>query len=475
MSDMQQAGCVNREVRGWWGFSLLALALLLGSGCAEGMPSSPGPTTLGPSAGDTGEEEEGSTTDADAGDTDGTDDAVGEDICLLNNCDEDLHCAGCDENRNTCDVEQHRCVACNMETGEGCAEGEYCTEWGNCVPDGVTCPADAEGVPQIVCLSDADCAACDPLHQLCDTATSQCVACTANDESHCQTTEHCVMGACAGDCPESCNADADCSSCGGPGHEAHACNAHQCAECSETFPCPPGQECNPHGVCVDICGLPGQIAGTCDTDADCAGCPGDASNCNAPINGGHGECGPEAAGCSDLGQSVVVLPEPFDEVTNLCSDDGDCAGVGIDYNVGELLRDITGIDSIDDAIIEYPMAACAAVTVGVGTESISCGVCVPCETDSDCMDIDVDEVAGDAFGPLGAIATAILLDQLFGPNSHTIHMFCQPVAAGYGACLPCPTLINDCTGGGGGGGGSGSCDHDPCTTGGPLAPSCGSC
>ena len=37
-----------------------------------------------------------------------------------------------------------------------------------------------------------------------------------------------------------------------------------------------------------------------------------------------------------------MLPAPFDKVTNLCSTDIDCASVGIDLNVGAILRDITG-------------------------------------------------------------------------------------------------------------------------------------
>ena len=34
---------------------------------------------------------------------------------------------------------------------------------------------------------------------------------------------------------------------------AHACVAHQCAQCGDDVPCPQGQTCNPHGVCVDSC------------------------------------------------------------------------------------------------------------------------------------------------------------------------------------------------------------------------------
>src|SRR5688572_27837267 len=63
-------------------------------------------------------------------------------ICLLHNCTEDDHCGGCSDGRNTCLVEERRCVACNADTGTGCPEGEYCSSWGNCVPDGLECPTD---------------------------------------------------------------------------------------------------------------------------------------------------------------------------------------------------------------------------------------------------------------------------------------------------------------------------------------------
>jgi hypothetical protein len=452
---------------------LALLTLLLGAACATGDEASR--TSFGGlvTASDTGSAEAGDDSSA-GGDESG---GQGDGICLLHNCDEDLECAGCTEGRTTCLVEEHRCIACDPATGEGCAEGEECTEFGYCVPAGLTCPTDGAGDPTAACDVDDDCAACDPFHQVCDTATHQCVACTDGNLEGCQATEHCVMGECVADCPAVCDSDADCSMCGAAGHEAHACVAHQCAQCSDSVPCSGGQVCNDHGVCNDVCGLPGEQMGTCDVDADCAACPGDAIHCVVPINGGHGSCGPEAAGCSDLGSGVVVLPAPYDQVTNLCSDDMDCAGIGIQLNVGELLRDMTGIDDIGDAIVEYPMGVCAEVTVGIDeAHSVSCGVCVPCEVDSDCQDIDIDQVAEDLFGDLGGIAAALLLDTLFGPSDHEIHMFCQEVGAGYGVCAPCPSLLNDCTqGGGGGGAGGGSCDHDTCTTGGPLDPSCSDC
>ncbi|MBL4688534.1 MAG: hypothetical protein JKY37_28350 [Nannocystaceae bacterium] len=396
------------------------------------------------------------------------------DACLMNNCAQDLECGGCQDGATLCDTDEGRCVQCDPENQIGCEAGEVCTDFGNCVPDGLGCPT-ADGLPTVNCNADADCAACDPQHQVCDTASNTCVACSDQDEDACHSVEHCEAGACVANCPQDCNADADCGACGGAGHEAHACNAHVCTQCNSANPCPGGLSCNAHGTCVEVCGLPGAVAGTCDADADCSGCPGDATHCVVPINGGHGTCGALATGCSDLGNGVVVLPEPFDQVTNACSDDDDCAGVGVQYNVGKLLRELTGLDSIDDANIEYPMNACAAATISVGSTSVSCGICVPCQEDNDCQDIDVDDVAGDAFGPLGAIASAILLDQLFGPNEHTIYMFCQPVAGDYGVCAPCPSLLSDCAGPAGGGGGSGECGHDTCTTGDPLDPSCGTC
>lgn len=407
-----------------------------------------------------------------AGPEDGSDTESDENqICLLHNCTEDDHCGGCSGGRNTCLVEEKRCVACNADTGTGCPDGEYCSSWGNCVPDGLECPTDSHGTPTISCSTNADCLACDPMHQVCDPASGSCVACTPSDTSACQSTDQCLDNSCAANCPAQCMSDSDCSSCGGPGYEAHACNQHQCAECSPTVPCPNGEVCSPQGVCGAQCGSDG--LGSCTSDSQCLGCGLDATECHIPFGSSTGQCGPSAAGCSDLGTNVAVLPEPYDQVTNLCSNDGDCAGVGVTFNVGEMLRNLTGIDDIGDANISYPMNSCAAVSIG----DTSCGVCVPCQVDSDCQDIDIDQFALDAFGPIGSLAAAFLLDQVFGPNDHEINMYCQPVAGGYGACVPCPGLIYECGvgEGGGGGGGGGSCSHDVCDQGGALDPSCGSC
>lgn len=392
----------------------------------------------------------------------------GEAICLLHNCTEDAHCGACTEGRNTCLVSEGRCVACDAATDSGCADGQECSSWGNCVPIGLECPTDSHGTPTITCSTSADCAACDPAHLMCD--GGQCVGCTASDTSECGSTDICVGGECSPVCPSACTSDSDCSQCGSASAPAHACNQHICAECSPTHPCPNGETCSMQGACVQECGSDGK--GKCTTDADCSGCGADNNQCNKPINSSTGTCGVAAAGCSDLGQGAAVLPDPWNQVTNTCSNDGDCAGVGITYNVGELLRDITGFDQISDANIEYPMSQCASISIG----ETSCGVCVPCQVDADCMPIDIDQVAGDAFGPLGALAAAFLLDQIFGENEHAVQMYCQAVAGGYGVCAPCPGIIYECgTTTGGGGGGSGSCDHDACTAGAALDPTCDTC
>jgi len=458
-------------------FRMLPLAaLLLGlAGCPDDGGSRPGGNTLGAT------DSAGTASDGDTFDTEGESEGESDsasDICLAQNCETDLECGGCSDGKTTCYVPDRRCVACNPDTGAGCEAGESCTAFGDCVPEGLTCDVDGDGEPTITCNDDPDCAACDPDHQIC--SAGSCVQCRGDAMDACQSTEICVGNECVAKCPSECSSNDECGECTTTGEDAtplSACHNHQCAECSNTssvpIACPDGLLCTDQGVCVPQCGIPGQSPGSCEVDEDCAGCEGDNTTCIVPINDDRGECGPTASGCSDLGNGVVVLPEPFSQVTNACSNDGDCDGIGIQYNVGELLRDLTGFNEIDDAIVEYPMARCAELTVGTDDVSISCGICVPCEVDNDCQDLDIDDVAGDAFGPLGAVATALLLDQLFGPSDHVIHMFCQPVAAGYGACVPCPNLLSDCSLGGGGG--SGMCEHEVDEVGTPLDSMCGAC
>lgn len=396
-------------------------------------------------------------------------------VCILHNCTEDAHCAGCSDGRNFCLVENGsgRCVACGSGTTGGCPEGQECSSYGECVPIGLECATDAMGVPQISCSNSGDCAACDPAHQVCDPNTHACVACTENDTSECQSTDICKDGQCSPACASDCTVDNDCGKCGG----AKACNAHKCSECSATYACKNGEHCNlSTGTCEKDCGLQ-SAPGTCITSADCAGCL-DTTECHKAINAGPndpGTCGPAAAGCSDLGNGALTLPAPYNQITNTCSNDADCGGVGITYNVGKALRDLIGADDIagqpiGDANVEYPMDVCASVTL----QNTSCGVCVPCRVDDDCQDINLDMLSGDLFPGVGGVLIAFLFDQLFGPNDHNLYMYCESVAAGYGVCVPCPGLVNDCSPGGGGGGG-GMCSHDENTVGDALDPACNDC
>lgn len=411
-------------------------------------------------------------------------------ICLLNNCSADEHCKGCGDGRNTCLEAENRCVGCDPNTGEGCEDGSYCTSFGLCAPDGVTCPTDEHGTPTITCSQNSDCIACSPMNQVCDGGA--CVACSASNTQHCLQSDICVEGACSAKCPSSCDMDNDCSQCGGPGNEAHACNAHKCAECSPTYPCAAGLECEA-GTCVAGCGIPGPSSGECISDEDCKGC-GDPTvssfACKKPINQNgptdRGTCAPQATGCSDLGNGVAVLPAPWNSVTNLCSNDNDCANEGIVFNVGEAIRDLVGSDEIDlgfteieihDANVQYKMPVCADIEI---TSNLSCGVCVPCETDSDCKPIEIDPLIGDLFAsdPLAQIAAALLFDLLWGDNEdHNLNFFCADVAAGYGVCAPCGNPLQPCGTGQGGGmsGGSSTCNHDVCDEGAALGATCDTC
>lgn len=421
------------------------------------------------------DEDDGSSTDGSggsgAGSTNGAGAGAGDAICLLHNCHADAECGACSGGRVFCDLEENRCVACGEDTATGCPDGQVCSSWGNCIPPELTCPTDDHGTPTISCSDNADCAACDPMHLVCDTATSACVACTTDNVAECQSNALCKEGTCAPECPASCTADSDCASCGGPNAPAHACNGHKCSECSPTVTCDGGQSCTPSGTCQKLCGV--NDTGVCSTDGHCKDCGGAAKSCVKPANADSGKCGVPVTVCSDLG-ATAVLPAPFSEITSLCESAVDCTNVGASVDVGALLRDLTGIDEISSATVEYPMPVCAEVEAGVGDVTLSCGVCVPCEVDADCQSIDIDQFALDAFGPLGSLAAAFLLDQVFGPNDHQVHMYCEGVAGGYGVCLPCPGVLYQC-GYGSGGAGTGSCTHDPCAAGGPLKASCDTC
>ncbi len=439
-------------------------------------------------------DDEGDTAQTGTGGQGGSGGGTTNGICLLNNCSADEHCLGCADGRNTCLEAENRCVACDPNTGEGCPDGEECSPFGLCVPEGLTCPTDGMGTPTVTCTKNADCLACSPMHQVCDTVTAKCQACTATNTQHCLQSDICVdtndddrPDSCSPKCPATCDEDNDCSSCGGTDPNnmstwAHACFQHKCAQCSDTFPCAAGHQCV-KGKCHKPCGILGAEPGACEGDPDCAAC-GDGDDqweCRTPINSERGTCIPPITGCSDLG-GIAVLPEPYSDFTNTCSNDNDCANVGILYDVGKQIQDLVGGTELDlgftsvtissPANVEYKMPICAEINF---TDSLTCGVCVPCEKDADCAPIDVDPLVGDLFKgePLAQIAFALLADLLWGSsNDHNLNFFCLKVAAGYGACIPCANPLSPC---GGGGGGSGSCNHDVCVEGDPLDGSCDPC
>lgn len=391
-------------------------------------------------------------------------------ICLLNNCSSDAECADCSNGRRSCSSAAHRCIACGPSAGgRGCPSGQYCTQFGECVANGVTCPVDGDGFPAVACKTNADCGACGPRNRVCDAVSSRCVGCSATDATFCQSTEYCAPDeSCKPKCPATCTADSDCGRCGAPGKEAHACNRHVCSTCSPTKACDNGLACDTaKGTCRKTCGLPGQ-KDKCQIDGDCGACAA-TTQCDLPVNGGAGTCSVPATGCSDIAK-FAVLPPPLSGYTNLCQDDSSCRAVDVDYNVGKELRDLTGLSFIKDANISYPMHACASVKL-MGK---SCGVCVPCKTDAHCTPIDVTRFAGDAFGPLGAVATSVLLDRAFGPSDKKIHMYCQSVAGEYGVCVPCANFLSSCSDGGEIPPGA-QCNHDECTPGERLAPTCTAC
>lgn len=436
------------------------------------------------------------TTGAGAGSSTGGGDP-GPGICLLNNCTDDDHCRGCPDGRGTCLVAENRCTACDPNTGAGCPDGDTCSSFGLCAPDGQTCPTEPDGTPQVVCTQNRDCAACSPLNQVCDTATGRCQACTGTNTQHCLSSDICIdtdddgrPETCSPKCPSQCDTNNDCLQCGDGDNAARACFERQCAECSDTFPCAAGEQCV-NGVCTPQCGLPGPTPGDCQNDGDCQFC-GDATGggtpwtCSIPINDTRGTCVPPAAGCGDLGATVAVLPAPYDQVTQACSTDANCtaAMAGIQYNVGKALRDLTGANEINlgftqipigDANVFYGMDRCASVEIG---NDIDCGVCVPCTGDADCASIPIQPLITDIFDndPLGSVAATVLIDLLWGNETDPeLHFFCQPVAAGYGACIPCGNPLQPCGDTGGAGPGTGSCDHNVCTVGAALNGSCSPC
>lgn len=373
-------------------------------------------------------------------------------LCLLNDCNTDADCTACSFDRHKCKPSEHRCVACDLAAGIGCPVAQYCTSFGTCAPAGQTCPTDSQGEPTIACQSKADCAACDPLHQLCDVSKKKCVACTDTDSSQCSASQLCASNACQDRCPSPCSVDADCSQCGfsGPlgGMKAHACHQQVCSECSPTFPCPPGTVCQ-KGDCVKPCGLPAGFA-TCTTVADCMGCGAGTSTTSYQCL--QGKCVIGATGCAELAL-VGLLPTPWDQPGNLCANDTNCAGVATSFNVGALVRNLLGNSELDigikklkmaDTFVAYPTPKCASVSLASG---VTCGVCTPCLVDADCPKIPLATLVFDLFkgDPLAQLGGAMLLDLLFAKGDDKSLFFqCLPVAPGASICAPCPDPTKPC-------------------------------
>ncbi len=431
--------------------AVLALAFL---GCATGgaddgssghAGSSPdgsaGSSGDGGSAGASGSGGSGASNGGSSGDAGWLDD-----VCFLHDCSTDADCVGCPNDRVKCETSSKRCVVCLPSDPPGvCGAGKVCSPYGTCIPETATCPVDANGVPTVSCTSDNDCFACDPDHQVCDTTTQKCVTCTDTNKYACDPTDSCKNNVCAPKCPSPCTSDADCSNCGTLANPGNACNqnTHHCGECSDTVPCKNDTVCGPQGMCIKVCGAANQPKGTCSSDADCSGCQGDAIACHLPINGGVGKCGLPASGCSDIG-SFTALPDPWGSVTQTCSNDSDCSGVGVNLNVGKILRDLTGLDQVNDATLQYGMNVCASVTVGLAGQSYSCGVCVPCRQDSDCEPIQFDPLIDQAFGPVGGAAAKALIKMVWGDAPHELQMYCEPVLGDFGVCAPCLDFLHEC-------------------------------
>jgi hypothetical protein len=434
---------------GW----ILTCALLIGckaAGSGSNAGGAAGAAGAGASSGlDGGAGTGGSGATGSGGTSGSTGDAgVPGPICFLTNCSSNAECHDCSFGRTHCDVAAQRCVTCDPSSGAGCASGLTCTKYGTCAPQGQTCPTDAQGNPTVTCSTDQDCASCNPMHQICNATTHKCVNCSSSDVSACQGNEYCsASGSCTLKCPTTCSADSDCAQCGSASAPAHACDLaiHKCAQCSATSPCAGGAICTPQGECMKSCGVSGQPKGTCTADSDCTGCGADLYACETPINGGNGKCGVPASGCSDLGAGTLALPPPWNSVTNTCSSDADCSNVGLNLNVGKILRDISGISAIKDATFQYEMNSCASVTVGLPNSApVSCGICVPCTTDADCSPIQVDPIIDQMFGGLGGVLAKWVLNQLYGDKPHVLNMYCQNVAGDYGVCAPCADPSSAC-------------------------------
>jgi hypothetical protein len=186
-------------------------------------------------------------------------------ICVLHNCKSDSDCGACSEGRKLCNVRDRRCVTCDVATGAGCAEGEFCSDFGSCVIKGLTCDTDVHGIPLVQCASSTDCSACDPAHQVCDESAGKCVACTALNPGNCRFGEQCTAeGICAGACPAACANDDECAACASAEGQAFTCAAKQCVQKTGTDGGTSDDGGTTGGSCHDVCAVGDAMAMTCN-------------------------------------------------------------------------------------------------------------------------------------------------------------------------------------------------------------------
>jgi hypothetical protein len=188
-------------------------------------------------------------------------------ICVLHNCKSDSDCGACSEGRKRCNVREHRCVTCDVVTGLGCREGDFCSDFGSCVPKGLTCDVDVHGVPLFECVTSVDCAACDPAHQVCDEAARKCVACTEQNTDNCARGETCTPErVCAAMCPTECSSPDECAVCATAEGESFDCVGKLCVKKSA----PDGGTTDDGGTttgkcCHDVCALGDAMTTSCNS------------------------------------------------------------------------------------------------------------------------------------------------------------------------------------------------------------------
>jgi hypothetical protein len=264
-------------------------------------------------------------------------------ICVLHNCKGDSDCGACSEGRKVCSLRDHRCVSCDVLNGSGCADGEVCSDFGSCVPMGLTCVVDDHGVPSSPCTADVDCAACDPTHQVCDPATSKCVACTQDNTRNCMPGEQCTaLGECGSACPNSCSIDDDCAPCAGPTDPAFSCASGKCVLKSTSTTSSTGTSTTSStgsstsgggGTCHDYCIVGPALDPSCDLCAK-AVCDKDSFCCEVKWDG---TC------VSEVGQSCNKTCTGLPPST--CSHNECVAGVALTSDCSACAGAVCNLDS----------------------------------------------------------------------------------------------------------------------------------